>query len=1257
MAFLLGTAILRKNGDVGFPQAQSRSHPEWANAYAALPLNFEANRGQTDSRVDFLARGRGFALFLTGRDAVLTLKSNVSAGSKHPASVTPFGLELVGANSHPAVVSTDQLPGKANYFMGNDRSKWHTDIPTYAKVRYQAVYPGIDLVYYGAQGGQLEYDFVVAPGADPGKISLGLETQKPSTPRIDSDGAIVVSLPGGEVQLHKPVVYQESPNTPQPAKHRQWVPGHYVLDAANHIRFEVGPYDHNRPLIIDPVVAYATYLGGTGGDVGYAIAVDANFDAYVAGVTNSSDFPTFSPYQEYKGTGDAFITKMNAGGTKLIYSTYLGGSQTNAATAIAVSNGSAYVTGYTTSPDFPIQAAVSTANALQITYGGATDAFVTALSTLGNTLVYSTFLGGSGADYGMGIAADATGYAYVTGFTESTNFPLTTNARQPTINGTQDAFVAKVNQSGEALVFSTYLGGTAGLNAGQAITIDSTDDIFVTGYTYASDFLTANPPTTPAIYDRYSGGKDVFITEINSGFTGIPFSTFLGGSADDAGMGIALDSSNNIYVTGTTSSTNFPTTSGVIQTSLRGASNAFVTKLNAGGASVSYSTYLGGSGTDTGNAIAVTPGGAAFVTGSTNSSNFPTASPIQALLGLSTPNNFCGTNPCPDAFISSLNTGATALTYSTYLGGSGYDSGQGIAVDSNGDAYITGSTASTNLPAIYGDYKTSLTGTAGNAFIAKIDTAASPIPPNISIQPASVDFGNEAVNVTSTLQQITIVNPSTVPLEISSITIGLVGNSSTVFTIASDNCVSSAGAAGGGTGTLPGGSAYCTLEVAFTPNTTGSLSDEIYITDNVGGTPGTQQIINLTGFGNTSATAVTLNPTSLSFNTQAVGTTSAPQSVSITNTGTQELGISSISVGTSTDYNVTYPSCQALGMSLQVNQSCTVNVVFNPTATGTRSALLAFNDNAAGSPQTVSLTGTGSAAFSLSEVTNSSITVNPALVGDTQTTFQLEALGPSTFTSSIALNCPTNITCAFSTNPILVGQYTTMTVSNLTIPTGPTVGAPSTNNPLIFDVTGTSGSQTTSLQISLEFEDFTLTVTPSVNTVLAGDSANYTVIINPLFGFNQKVTLSCYQGLPSTVNCIFNPSATVTASPTGPTSVQLQMTTQKYVPTTTHTLPRLPPGPLPPLICGLLSLAGLASLALVKRRRAPKRWLAIRLAALSAILALNLTLAACRSSALVISGTTTGNYTITIAGVLTSNTAVLRSTTTVLAVTALPTSQ
>ena len=408
--------------------------------YGNLPLSFEANHGQSDSKVKFLSRGSGYSLFLTSNEAVLVLSQSEADENRKASCVAPASVRtkhrksavvrmtLVQANPQSQAAGHDALPGKSNYFIGNDPAKWRTNIPTYAKVRYEGVYPGVDLVYYGNQG-QLEYDFVVAPGADPRLVTLAFEGAREV--HIDARGELVLGVEGGEVRQHKPVVYQEVAGV------KQEVAGRYVMKGTRQVGFRVAAYDASRPLIIDPVLVYSTYLGGSDVDGGFGIAVDDAGSAYVTGLTSSTDFPTTAGAAQttYAG-GDAFVTKLDATGSGLVYSTYLGGSDVENGFSIAVDDmGSAYVTGITTSTDFP-----TTAGVVQTTPAGFLSHFVTKLDATGSGLVFSTYLGGSDNDFiGVGrsgiVAVDGAGSVYVTGHTRSTEFPTTAGAAQTTHAG------------------------------------------------------------------------------------------------------------------------------------------------------------------------------------------------------------------------------------------------------------------------------------------------------------------------------------------------------------------------------------------------------------------------------------------------------------------------------------------------------------------------------------------------------------------------------------------------------------------------------------------------------------------------------------------------------------------------------------------------------------------------------------------------------------------------------------------------------
>src|SRR5258707_6194762 len=481
-------------------------------SYSKLPLSFEANEGQTDGRFSFVSRGSGYSLFLARTEAVLRIADRGSRNEwKEGLAARPMirpsnpksavlSMKFVNGTPAPEMVGVDQLPGKSNYFIGNDPAKWQTNIPNYAKVKYEGVYPGVDLVYYGNQQ-HLGYDFVVAPGADPTAVKLALEGVRKM--RVDARGDLVLRIGGGGVRWEKPIMYQEIDGV------RREVSGSYVVKAPRQVGFLVGAYDPSRPLIIDPALVYSTYLGGSGGDVGYGIPVDDAGSAHVTGYTPSTNFPTTpSAIQTTNARNyDAFVTKLEAPGSALVYSTYLGGSVFDVGVGIAVDGaGSAFVTGQTPSTNFP-----TTAGAVQTTNAGSYDAFVTKLDATGSALVYSTYLGGSSYDYGLGIAVDKAGSAYVTGYTLSTNFPTTAGAVQTTNAGSYDAFVTKLNPTGSALVYSTYLGGSD-FDFGFGIAVDGADNAYVAGYTSSANF-----PTTPgAVQTTNAGSYDAFVTKLDA---------------------------------------------------------------------------------------------------------------------------------------------------------------------------------------------------------------------------------------------------------------------------------------------------------------------------------------------------------------------------------------------------------------------------------------------------------------------------------------------------------------------------------------------------------------------------------------------------------------------------------------------------------------------------------------------------------------------------------------------------------------------
>lgn len=659
--------------------------------YGKIPMSFETNHGQTNPQVKFLARSNNYTLFLTPNETVLKLQQYANP-EKKPAVVR---MKLDGANQHPEIMGVNKLPGKANYFTSKDSANYHTHIPTYEQVKYHAVYPGIDMIFYGNQQ-QLEYDFVLSPTADPDAINLNLEGIEKL--EIDDAGHLILHTLDGKIRLRKPFVYQEKEG------HKQKISGSYILKNEYQVGFEVGTYDSSRPLVIDPVLEYATYLGGSDDSFGQKIVVDDEGNTYITGRTNSTDFPTQDALQPTYagGSNDAFITKINADGSALIYSTYLGGSGDDRGRAIAIDTvGNAYVTGRTNSLDFPLQ------NPLQPVYGGGDfDGFISKLNADGSALIYSTYFGGSGTGDVRGIAVDTTGNAYVSGRTNSLDFPVV-NALQPTYGGDPfDGFVVKVNAAGSAFIFSTYLGGNDDDDASD-IAIDEDNNIYVTGFTTSTNFPLANP-----LQSTLNGPQDIFISKIAADGSAFIYSTYLGGSNEDRGRDITVDTDGNAYITGDTNSLDFPVKDAVQSTYGGGSEDAFVTKINPDGSALIYSTYLGGSGEDRGRGIDVGPGNNAYVTGFTSSTDFPLVNPIQDTLK--------GTI---DAFVTKISADGSMLIYSTYLGGSGAGDSRDITVDAEGTAYITGFTDSDDFPVTENAFQPEIAG-GTDAFIAKITDAA-----------------------------------------------------------------------------------------------------------------------------------------------------------------------------------------------------------------------------------------------------------------------------------------------------------------------------------------------------------------------------------------------------------------------------------------------------------------------------------------------------------------------------------------------------
>jgi uncharacterized repeat protein (TIGR01451 family) len=676
-----------------------------------MPVSFEpAVEANT-----YLVRGSGYRLSLTSSQVSIALRNRM-------AGEEVVRMSLAGADREAKGIALEELPGKRNYLIGKDPRKWRTNVPTYARIRYAEIYAGINVTYYGNPH-QLEYDFEVAPGADSRQIKLTFNSR--ARPRISAAGELLLQAGEGELRQHRPVAYQEIDGE------RKLVEAGYVLGAGNQVAFEVGSYDRSRTLVIDPTLVYSTYLGAGGNDTGSSIAVDQNNNVYVTGTTASTTFPTQNPaFANNAGLADIFVTKIDATGGTIVYSTYVGGHGNDRAGGITVDQaGNAYVVGRVDaeSINFP-----TTPGALATTYrGGDFDGVVFKLNPTGSGLVYSTFVGGEENDSAEGIAIDSSGNAYVVGGARSQSFPTTVTAYQASGAGDTDGYLLKFNASGSSLLYGTMIGGT-GTDRGSGVAIDSSGNAYVAGFCASQDF-----PTVNAFQNSPAGGFEAFVAKIDTNSSGpasLVFCSYLGGGADDKAYGIAIDSTgSSVYVTGQSSSNNFPLLSPA-QPGFGGSFDAFITKISSAGAKV-YATYLGGSGDDRALGVAVNSAGEAYLTGYTSSTNFPTVTPLQIANG----GGF-------DAFVAKLNAAGSAFLYSTYLGGNANENTvpsvtttNPLALGSSNSAYITGYTSSTNFPTALP--LQSANGGLQDVFVARISDVTSPADYTLSVLPGSRTVG------------------------------------------------------------------------------------------------------------------------------------------------------------------------------------------------------------------------------------------------------------------------------------------------------------------------------------------------------------------------------------------------------------------------------------------------------------------------------------------------------------------------------------
>jgi hypothetical protein len=691
--------------------SEANSRSKIMNIYDSLPVYFIENKGQQNDHVKFSARIRNGDIFFLEEGLVYQFiqrmapkrsleKRRVQEKGKleEKFTVETVKVTFIGAQRALKVQGENESEARFNYFRGNDSKKWVQQAKTYDQVCYKNIYPGIDLFVSG-RGGVTKNEFRLSPGAEASAIRLRYEGIQGL--RVNEKGQIEIKIASGILIEDRPLSYQMAEDE------KIFVNARFRIEKDQTVRFEVGDYNKDRELIIDPLI-YSAFLGGSQQDFGYGISIDSSGNAYVTGWTSSNPFPTTSGAYDrsYGGNFDAFVTKINSSGTKLLFSTYLGGTDKDYGLGVAVDDKTrnVFITGVTSSKDFPV-----TAYAYDKTYnGGEFDAFVVCLNSTGASLGYSTYLGGESKEYETSIFLDADRNAYVAGWTESPNFPTTYGAYDRSYNGFADVFVTKINSSGKNLFYSTYVGGTSD-DFPWDLAIDRYGNAHVTGFTFSNNF-----PTTASAWDRtYNGYEDAFVFKLGSTGATLKFSTYLGGSGEDYGSGVAIDDSGNVYVTGSTSSIDFPTTSKAYDRSHNGGTyDVFLSKISSSGGSLIFSTYLGGSGADWSFGIALDSNKNSYLAGYTHSSNFPTTPGAYD-------RTFNSVDSKSDAFISEFSSTGASLLYSTYLGGSDSDGVRELALSASGYIYVTGETFSKNFPSTSGAFSR-IYHLEGDTFITKI---------------------------------------------------------------------------------------------------------------------------------------------------------------------------------------------------------------------------------------------------------------------------------------------------------------------------------------------------------------------------------------------------------------------------------------------------------------------------------------------------------------------------------------------------------
>ena len=981
---------------------------------ARLPWAFEPNVGETDPKVKFLARADGATVFLTQDEAVITWQTPRTKHSRAAdESQDALRLQFADISSNRAISGEDELPGKTNYLLGRDPSKWRTNVPHFSAVNYREIYPGVSARFYGGPLG-LEYDLRVSPGSDLGSVTL--RANDSSHLRLDARGNLLVRLADREVLMRKPEIYQPDGTRKIP------VQGGYRLLGDNSFGFRVGPYRADLPLIIDPSISvtYTTFLGGNGAEKGNSVAVDSSGAIYVGGTTTDiATFPETSPTPTniglLTGTSKLFVAKIDTtktGAASLVYLTFIGGSGNDQGGKIAVDNSvlppDLAIVGWTTSSDFPVTDGS--------TLKGTTDLTVSKLTGTGNAFAYSMYFGGTGSEAtqsAVGTATDTAGDVFVTSDTTSTDLPTTSNAIS-SLSGsggaTPDGFLAEFNSISGAMTYSTYLGINATVGGtGVAVDTSSTPNAYVVGFT--SGALPAAYTLTNSFQSAYGGGAfDAFIIQINpaslvSGSAGIVYASLLGGGGSDQAFAIALDNQSppSAYITGKTSSTDFVPSglqSSAFQpcfgsTSLTpcpvsaATSNAFFAVVSQAAVtfapSLAYASYLGGTGADSGQGVAVVSTSDVLVAGSTTSTDFPVFCPSQGFSG------------SQDIFIASFNptaSGTASLGLSTFLGGSATAEANAIATDASGDAIVFGDTLSHDFPAVSNPNNgfqptctsCQLTTPEPDAFltVSSVSTAAAAC---VAFSPAAASFGSFPVGSTTVPPvNANVTNDGNANLNVTGLTI-LGANSTDFQLVAGTTCT-------GATVLTPGGT--CNLSVGFTPSVAGAEAAAVQFTDNGAGSP---QSFALSGTGTapevTLTTTPPTSPASLTFGSVPVGATSSTQTVVLTNTGNAPLTVSSVTLdpsGNPVDFVVNpsgTPNVCGLSGAIAPNSTCNIAVQFAPQTTGPLTAQVDIADDAnntsGGATQTIALSGTGTTPTPIVGLSPASVSFANQNLGTTST--------------------------------------------------------------------------------------------------------------------------------------------------------------------------------------------------------------------------------------------------------------------------------